>query len=192
MKIELLDQQTIKIVLSCTDMSQFAITYDDMDYDDPDTRRVILQLLQKIKQETQLDLTDGKLFIEAFPYDQGGCILYINIVAPHVQQVTTVSKSGFNTPLVFSFDSIEHVCNICKDLFQNYSHLIFKSSLYTFQGQYMIMLFSFFKLDRKISAIMSEYGNYYGKGELTASIIREHGNCIIQDTAVENIVEYFY
>lgn len=77
MKIEQIDQQTIKVVLTPRDMDSFDITYEEMDYKDPNTKRVILELLHQIKKETSMDFNGGKLFVEAFPYLDGGCVLYI-------------------------------------------------------------------------------------------------------------------
>lgn len=191
MKIEMLDQQTVKIILSYDDMSKLSITYDDMDYSDPETRFVIMELLQKIKKETTIDLTNGKLFIEAFPYESGGCILYINVLTQKISKNLKELKTVFNEPIVFVFDNFDNVCDACINFFQNYNHLIFKSSLYSNDNKYYMMIYSFFKLDKKISSVMSEYGHSFGKGELIASHIREYGKCIIGEIAIEKIAEKF-
>ena len=47
MKIEQIDPQTIKVILTQTDMDSFDITYDDMDYKDPHTKQVILNCFVK-------------------------------------------------------------------------------------------------------------------------------------------------
>ena len=45
-----------------------------------ETKRAVLSLITKIEEETKLDLNGGKLFIEAFPDANGGCVLYVNVI----------------------------------------------------------------------------------------------------------------
>ena len=182
MKIELLDQQTIKVILTSDDMQEFDITYEEMDYNDPVTRRPIVAMLYRIKEQTCVDLTKGKLFIEAFPVEPDGCILYINMC----KQVSN-KTSQCNIPLVFSFSSIEEVFRVCETLFQYYSHLIFKSSLYRMGNIYFLSVYSFCKLEEKLTAIISEYGILQGKGSLYTASLQEYSQCIIPTTAIETL-----
>lgn len=183
--IEQLDQQTIKVTLSPCDMDGYELTYEEMDYNCPNTRRVILKLLQEIKTETKLDLSRGKLFIEAFPYEEGGCILYINVI--NGLEGRQRRRAGLNTPLAFSFDSLETLGGACASLCGNYSHLILKSALYREGEHYLLLLYSFFKMDDKLAAIVCEFGRYQGKGERIAARAAEHAHCLLPEKAIETI-----
>ena len=194
MKIEQIDPQTIKVILTQTDMDSFDITYDDMDYKDPHTKQVILELLRQIKQEITIDFNSGKLFIEAFPYLNGGCVLYICTIALENEKAepsASVSRrTGFNTPLVFEFDDINLLTDTCSRLLQQYNHIILRSALYWYENKYRLLIYSYFKLDNKIISLVKEYGNYIGKGTVQSSIVREHAKLLIENNAIETVSQY--
>lgn len=79
MKIEIVDEKTIKVSLSKADMDSLNVCYDELDYKNPLTKKMIVSVLDIIKSRCDLNLSEEKLFIEAFPYIDGGCILYIRI-----------------------------------------------------------------------------------------------------------------
>lgn len=171
-------------------MDSYAITYESMDSDSPMTRRIILRILQRVKSETNLDLTKGRLFIEAFPLERGGCVLYVNRIPLDLPELP--EPVGFNTPLVYRFISVDDLCDACHSLFLYYNHLIFKSSLYREGQNYLLMVYSYYKMDRKISAIIGEYGQLIGKGQFAAVRADEYAKPLIADTAIETMMHYFY
>lgn len=187
MKFEFVDLQTVKVILSPTDMDNFSITYEQIDYDDPATRRVIVYLLKQIRQETSIDLTRGKLFIEAFPFEEGGCVLYIN----QISKETTAKSHGFHTPLIFRLSSLDSVIQACQSLYFRCLHLVFKSSLYEVQGNYFLFIYSYVKMEKKILTVLGEYGNYTGEGPLLAAKVAEYGHPIVLNQAVETMLCYF-
>lgn len=173
-------------------MEAYALTYDQMDYKDPVTKKVILEILHHVRNETSVDLSQGRLFIEAFPHVEGGCVLYISTVGG---ENTTAAKpkryrNSFNTPLIFRFDTLDRLTDICDKLFKQYSHLVLKSSLYLLDGKYVLLIYSYFKLDNKIIALAKEYGSLIGKGSIKGAFVKEHAKPVIEDTALETIVEY--
>lgn len=189
MKIEPLDDKTVKIVLSKGDMDTFHLTYEEMDYQNPDTKRVLLKLIDAVRRESSVDLAGGKLFIEAFPYADGGCILYVNVLPGSGPERPARPKTGFDTPLVFLFGDLESLCRASARLQGRYSHTILKSSLYLLEGRYCLALYTYFKLDGPISRLLSEYGDFFGKGPVTAAFLREHGKVLCEEEALRTIVE---
>ena len=190
MKIELLNDKTVKVVLSNTDMINLNLNYDEMDYKNPDTKRVILQLVDKIKQEVSIDLSTSKLFIEAFPYVDGGCILYVNLLDLNEKSnaVARQCKISFDTPIIFSFSDLDTLGNLSKRLVMRYSHIILKNSLYLYNGKYYLLLYTYFKMDDQLSRLLSEYGQFYGKGAIMSALIQEHAKELIACEALETLV----
>ncbi|WMJ23805.1 adaptor protein MecA [Paludicola sp. MB14-C6] len=191
MKIELLDDKTVKVVLSNADMAQFNLTYDEMDYKNPDTKRVILQLVDQIKREVSIDLSTGKLFIEAFPYADGGCILYVNLLdsTQKNKQGCHKYKTSFDTPIAFCFKDINALADLSKRLISKYGHIILKNALYLEQDKYYLLIYTYFKMDEQLLHLLTEYGQFYGKGSLVSSIIQEHAQEIIATEALETLSE---
>ena len=188
MNIEPLDRQTIKIVLSATDMDKFHISYDEMDYNHPATRKVILQLLQQVREKISFDFSQNKLFIEAFPAQESGCVLYLNLLGE--DQKHSNRSEGFHMPLIFLIEDLESLRRLCDKLYHSYHHLILKSSLYETDENYNLTVYSYYKMDARLIAVIREYGHFLGKGELKSQIIGEHSAKLVKDKAIEMIHQY--
>ena len=61
MKIELVDRKTAKITLTEKDLDAMSISYEDMDYKNPETKRAILELIERVKEETGLCIARPRL-----------------------------------------------------------------------------------------------------------------------------------
>ncbi len=191
LKIELVDQRTVKITLNEDDLDEMALSFQACDGSTSETKRAVLSLITKIKEETKLDLNGGKLFIEAFPDANGGCVLYVNVIDRGASVLRSKRTNiEFNTPLIFRFEGLPCLLDACKRLFHQYSHLIRKSSLYLLDQTYYLTICSFLRTDEKLIKLLGEYGRYFGKGDVKVSFIKEHAKCIIEDAAVETLVDY--
>lgn len=189
MKIEPLDDKTVKILLSKEDMESFQITYEEMDYKKADTKRVLLSLIDAVKKESSIDLSKGRLYIEAFPYADGGCILYVNLLGPAGQTHPPKHKTSFDTPLIYRFDGLPALCAAAKRLNGRYGHAILKNALFRLDGSYCLSLYTYFKLDDPISRLLGEYGQYFGKGAVASALLREHGQELLAQDAIQTIAE---
>lgn len=190
MKIELVDRKTAKITLTEKDLDAMSISYEDMDYKNPETKRAILELIERVKEETGLDCSCSKLFIEAYPAIYGGCVLYINLLEKGKNAV--VSKKAipdFHSPIIFCFDDVNALLHASENLFRQYNHLVHKSSLYLMAERYYLIISSYLKLDDKLMKFLGEYGSFFGRGDLKISILKEHGKLLIDETAVETLVD---
>lgn len=191
LKIELIDQRTVKITLNEDDLDEMALSFHDMEESGVCTRQTVLGLISKIKDETSLDLTGSKLFIEAFPDANGGCVLYVNLIDRARGKIqNSKPETPFNTPLVFRFDGLTPLLDSCERLFAQYSHLVRKSSLFLLDQSYYLAICSYLKADEKLTHLLSEYGRFFGKGEIKLSFLKEHAACIVEDTAVETLADY--
>lgn len=185
MQIESIDSCTIKIVLSGQDMSRLEITYEQMDYQDPSTRRALLDLLRQAQLETGMDLSGSKLFVEAFPYQEDGCILYINLLGQQDSPAALHRSCSFDTPLIFLLETIDQVGQLCCRLQSGLSHLVVKSSLFYEEKGYWLLLYTYCRMEEALTAAAAEFGQYMGKGSVSAAVIREHSQEILADDAIE-------
>ena len=190
LKIELIDQKTVKITLNEADLDEMALSFHADGNASLKTKQAVWDLIAKIKEETALDLTGGKLFVEAFPDANGGCVLYVNVI----EQRSSAPKAardpaGLNTPILFRFPSLADLTEACARLFRQYSHLVRKSSLYLLGQDYYFVLYSYLRTDEKLIRFLNEYGRYAGKGAVRLSYLREHARCLIEDAALEILVD---
>ncbi len=80
MRIYFESPERLKIELDGADMKDLNVTYDELDYNSDKTRQVMDELLTRIGAEHNFDTGSGRLLIEVFPSDNGGCVIYFTSV----------------------------------------------------------------------------------------------------------------
>lgn len=185
MKIDIIDDKTIKVILSKIEMVGFNLSYEELDYKNPNTKIFLLNLVSRIKKDTSISFTSNKMFVEAFPYCDGGCILYLNLIESiKKEEKQSKLKASFDTPLIYKFKEMNHLLSICKILNQSYNHIILSNSLYKLNEYYYLLIYTYFKMDTKLKLLMNEYGTYSAKGAIGASMIKEHCAELIPSNAI--------
>ena len=81
MHIYLEEPGRLKITLTEAELRRFSLSYDQLDYDDPATRRALGTLMAEASAETGFDFQPGRLLIEVFPAPAGGCEMYFTLLA---------------------------------------------------------------------------------------------------------------
>ncbi len=75
-KIQADGEEKISVTLTKTDMSDFDITYDELDYSNIETRRVIWTILDEANRILGKPVNiDNRLLIQVAPAEDGGCFL---------------------------------------------------------------------------------------------------------------------
>lgn len=178
----------LKISLGRQDMLDLSLTYQDMDYKDEATKRALLYLLEKAKEETGFSPRGAKLFIEIYPGEDGGCVLYFTTVSKTVRHPD--GQSGME-PVLFEFDDVDLLIQGACKTFWRYGHRIYKSALYRMGNRYRLIVYPLDYSDRLSVYFLSEYGAKIGEGEILAAYTREHGKEIIGENAINLFAEYF-
>ena len=80
MKIEIINTNVIKVMLSPEDLMDFGTSADKLDQDDKNAGKVISDILTAVKIREGIDFSCRKLYIEAFDVCDGSCILYISAI----------------------------------------------------------------------------------------------------------------
>lgn len=89
MKIEADGDEKISVTLTEADMRELDITYEEMDYSNIETRRVIWTVLDEARRVLGKNIdTDNRLLIQVSPAECGGCIIRFT------QSSTKASLSG--------------------------------------------------------------------------------------------------
>lgn len=98
MKIQAPAENRITIELSARDMDALNITYEQMDYSNIETRRVVWTLLDRAGHELKRDIDpSGRMIIEAVPAGRGGCVLKFTLCSDGnrgVRQPPSIKKGG--------------------------------------------------------------------------------------------------
>ncbi|MDR0883050.1 MAG: adaptor protein MecA [Oscillospiraceae bacterium] len=191
-KIEQLSDERIVVELSARDMDELEITYEDMDYANIETRRVIWTLLDRAGRTLGRDIDpSGRMMIEVIPRREGGCVLQFTLIG-----TTKVLQSGRKPPLlprstkppclVFAFASIDPVMDAARAWVRFGAPLPEHAALYEKSGQYRLILTPG-KRPGAICAFIKEWGDLLPGGNMTAAATREYWQEIVAESALERL-----
>ncbi len=141
MKIEANGEEKISVTLSKTDMTDFDITYDEMDYSNIETRRVIWTILDEAKKVLGKSINiDNRLLIQVSPADDGGCFLQFTQLpeAPDTKKKRLIMKKDAEPFLFSAFDSNSFID--AASCLKSASHLLKEFELYKFKSEYCIII----------------------------------------------------
>ena len=140
MKIIAQTDNRICIELTREDMEELDITYDELDYGNIETRRVLWTLLDEARHELGRNIClTQRLLIEAVPDHDGGCSIFFTVM----EQTEGKNQSkqlikGVRQRIVCISDKIDNIGKLSKAL----SGLggILKSELYGSEGKYRLVI----------------------------------------------------
>ena len=93
MRIVPVNEYRVEVTLSPEELDGYDITYEQLDYADPDTRRVLWTLLSEIRRSSGVDLDlSGKLLIEATRETDGCCRVSFTSLPPRDGQNGSVKQ----------------------------------------------------------------------------------------------------
>jgi len=81
MDMILISDTKLKVMLSPLDMEELALSGDDIDYNNTETRRAFWSILDEAKHKTGFDAARTRVFIQVYPSKSGGCELYVTKLA---------------------------------------------------------------------------------------------------------------
>lgn len=107
MKIHADGEEKVCVTLTKTDMKDFDITYDELDYSNIETRRVIWTILDEVKKVLGKGINiDNRLLIQVSPEEDGGCHLQFTQLgeATDYKRKRLIMKKEEQPVLFYPFD----------------------------------------------------------------------------------------
>ena len=168
------------VMISRSELEEFGVTYDSLDYSSDKTKLIVRFALEKINEKAD----DPRFFergmtIEALPDSDGGCMLFFNFTK---NPGRTLIK---NEPEFYTAESsnFENLCAFCASAEK--LNLCITSSLYKKNGAYRLV-FSSCRLSREGTRdIISEFADV-----MPARAVNETFECweeIIGENAAETL-----
>ena len=166
MDIQPISNNKFIVGLTCDEMKDLDITYEDMDYSNIETRRVIWTILDTVRRDTGRDIDpSGNLMIEAAPDTDGGCLLMFTVASgPNKKSETVISKA--NPTRIYEFENLDNMLDFLRFLPDN-SRRIFTKGI-----KYRLELPT--ETANNFHRILNEYGKFVGKDRLTVAVTHEH------------------
>jgi negative regulator of genetic competence, sporulation and motility len=188
MELLRITDKKLKVTLTEEDMERYQLDRDTMDYDTTETRSAFWQILDEAKHKTGFDACGSRIFVQIYASRDGGCEMYVTIAEEEGRGRRRGEGQVRGGESLYRFDSLDTLLTVCRKLSElGYAE---KSAAYTEGGAYYLLI-----RERLESSIMSpkavgefsfieEYGDRL-PGSLSLFRLREHGECLSEDGAVE-------
>lgn len=114
MKYDALSRNTVKITLSEEDMKEYALCAENIVSCSPETKAELTRLLKETKLFGKI--TPERLFLEVFPKNGGGCVLYVSSLEDETETDFTPLSEKDNIHLMCSIGRLDTLICLCKGL----------------------------------------------------------------------------
>ncbi|MEH7075627.1 genetic competence negative regulator [Neobacillus drentensis] len=192
MRLERLTANKIKIFLTSDDLFDRGLSKEDIWKDSIKWNQLFHDMLEEASEEFDVDI-QGSVAVEVFSLQAQGMILIITV--DEVIEDEEILYDGFIEmqvrvegfeDLLYEFDEFEDIIGLAKRL----STLnIYGGSLYVLNNRYYLVMENLeSSLNIKAACVLSEFGN---ASILSPYVLAEYGKRIIDNKAVETIVQFF-
>lgn len=185
MKYYSLSNSTVKITLSEEDMREYSLCPENITRHTTETKRIFVQMLKKLRIFP--DYSTERLFLEAFPKAEGGCVLYVSSLGGDSAEEYNPDFSG-KIPLLCATDGLHSVISLCRGLIAMGENP--EACVYRDENGYYIVVATEIKNTSKIKHFLSEYGTVsHNLSEISA--LREYGEPVCMENACERLSQLY-
>ncbi len=188
MKVEVQDDNCFVVELTEADMNELDITYENLDYANIETRRVLWTVLDEASQKLGRNINlSEKMLIEAMPSITGGCIIFFTALPKTDTRSKNIKMLKRDEGIVIcEFENIENVF-LCGKSLINFGYEG-KSELYSLDGKYRLTVYPEPLDDTVIRGMINEFGEII-KENRSYSLARmsEYWSLIAQKDALHKL-----
>jgi adapter protein MecA 1/2 len=192
MRLERLTANKIKIFLTSDDLFDRGLSKEDIWKDSIKWNQLFHDMLDEASEEFDVAI-QGSVAVEVFSLQAQGMILIITVdEAIEDEEILydgfiemQVRVEGYED-LLYEFNEFEDIIGLSKRLS---TVNIFGGSLYTMNNRYYLLMNNLETENNvKAACVLSEFGN---ASILSPYVLAEYGKRIIENKAVETILQYF-
>lgn len=186
----------LKVTLAPRDMASLGITYEQMDYSDPQTRSILTRLLEAARKRSGFSCPDNaRLLIELFPTLEGGCSILFTVLEQRAKVNPTAQAEQ---TFAFAFPSLDPLGQAAAKLERQNSlpdSYGCRCSLYRLGEEYRLLCQLRHPADpdqQREHPCLRELlrrGRQAGRGALAAAYCDEHGELIISQYALKQLAQ---
>jgi len=173
-----LSAHTVKITMTRQDMRDYAIKSENLRARNSESKRSLTRFLERFRSESALfpDRSADRLFLEAFPSDDGGCVMYVSTLG-----TDTLPDTG-GRPASASLMAITESLGDISRLAAALDGRVSSSALYRIQGGWCLVMSAARSDTASLARIIGEYGEF-SDDVIDISCAAEHGSLICPDNA---------
>lgn len=182
MYYDALSRNTVKITLTGKDMKDYSIKTESLRSRSAESKRSLTSFLKKFQSESSLfpDHKAERLFLEAFPSDDGGCILYVSTLGSDILPPPETERR--TTPLMCRTDTLGDTARLCRSL----TGKVRTSALYRLGSGYWLIIKVQTANAALVSRIVGEYGSL-SDDPTDIACVTEHGTPVCPASAVSKL-----
>lgn len=189
MKIQPEEPGRLKITLTEKELAGYGLTYEQLDYDRPETRKVINTLIQAASVQTGFSFSSGRLLVEVFSAPSGGCTIYFTLLDSRSEKRSQIKLKRIypaGNPYTFEFATGSDMLAAVEQLYRREDSQNLKSYLYLLEGRYRLVLYPQ-PGDRYTPLLMGEYACSVCHTPALAAYTAEHGKILATGDAIRRI-----
>lgn len=181
MKIEPVDENRIKVVLSCYDILELSFDVSMLGEDNAEAKTIMEDILKRADEKLGFYADSDKIFVEAVPSAKEGYVIYIT---KNNEEPASVKNNGSDC-VVFSFIDFEAL----KLAVGAYTEAFFGSAdLFLLDGRYYLVFDNAYEKEReRATVIMTEFGDRIIDSVMLTAILNEYGKLIYKKNAIKMI-----
>ena len=166
MKIEKIDENKIKVVLSYDDILLLNLDITEVTPDSENAEKLFSDILNKASSEIGFSVSDSRFMIEAIPSYKEGYVMFVT-------KLEKQRKTAELCKAIYSFSSMEILkaaYEIIKDKFEG------KFKIYSLDRAYYLVLYSVQGGDFDyIRVLLVDFGKYIKTPEIFIGVLEEYG-----------------
>jgi len=189
MNITVKNEHAAEILLGKDEMDSMGITYEELDYANAETRRVLWSLLDEIRKKAAVDISfSGKLLIEVMKESKGSVRICFTSLSGNEKDPKSVKQliKSEDVPILAEFTDFEMLLSTVP-LLQNVSD----SLLYVKNGRFRLAVYSEKRVKSMLEALLCEFGEASDDPFYEFAVCREMWDCIIASDAVKVLSSVF-
>lgn len=176
MKYDSLSRNTVKITLSEEDMREYSLCAENITLSTAQSKYRLARMLRKM--ELFPTLKPERLFLEAFPKTEGGCVLYVSGLDEE-----SSCNSTQKTDLMCTVSGLDELIRLCFGLKRSFSCC--EACVCLVGRKYALLLGAEAAETERLRHFLSEYGEVSADiGEI--STVREYGRVVCPENAVKS------
>lgn len=195
MKIEKLDLNTLKIILSVEELSLKNITIKDIELGKKKAQNFFFDIIEDSNFAEEFLKENSKLLVEACVNSENHLEVTITkfeqMPTTHINAKLKNQNTNYQLYVFYKLDELLEFIKVCA----NANLFVGNNSLYSYQNMY-ILIFSKSSTNlenfKKTYYTLTEYCDKYSSKQSLISCVKDNGTLLISKTAVNTISNYVF
>jgi len=208
MRIEKIDDNKIKFVLTETDLAERAINIEELTIPSDKTQKLFKDIMDKALEEYGFESAETPLMVEAMPASADGIMIIVTRLkdkedakekyqslseARDLRRFKSKGIKRIEAPeekvddgecMIYSFEALDDVIDIAVRISASFNG---QSSVYKMNGRYFVVM----DFVKELEVILGEYGIKHVSNMLSKYYLKEHAETIMAHDAVKILAKSF-